>query len=115
MNAVQAAQEILIDVDNEEMGYVKIRVGMHSGPVLSNVVGSRTPKYSIFGDTVNTSSRMESTSIPLHIQSSEPAAELLMKQDPTLPIFCRGNVKVKGKGEMTTYWVNQSKNPLADS
>ena len=36
IDAVQAANETLIDLDNEEMGYVKIRVGMHSGPVLSN-------------------------------------------------------------------------------
>lgn len=107
IDAIQAASETLIDLDNPEMGHVRIRVGMHSGPVLSNVVGSRTPKFSIFGDTVNTSSRMESNSLPGYIQSSTPSALLLMKQDPDLPMKCRGAISVKGKGEMTTYWINR--------
>lgn len=58
---------------------------------------------------------MESTSISLLIQSSESTAELLRKQDPKLPIFCRGAIKVKGKGEMTTYWVNRPANLQNDS
>jgi class 3 adenylate cyclase len=108
--AVQAASETPIDLDDLSRGNVQIRVGFHSGPVLSNVIGSRNPKFSIFGDTVNTSARMESHSLPGRIQCSERAAELLKSQGPEVPLAYRGTIHVKGKGEMNTYWVNEVAN-----
>jgi class 3 adenylate cyclase len=108
--AVQAASETPIDLDDLSRGNVQIRVGFHSGPVLSNVIGSRNPKFSIFGDTVNTSARMESHSLPGRIQCSERAAELLKAQGPEVPLAYRGTIHVKGKGEMNTYWVNEVAN-----
>ncbi|KAL6760541.1 hypothetical protein V8C86DRAFT_2550631 [Haematococcus lacustris] len=74
---------------------VVLRAGLHSGPVVSGLVGSRLPKFSLFGDTMNTASRMESTSVPGRIQVSQATYELLRDPRPSRwqPT---GGVQVKG-------------------
>jgi guanylate cyclase len=79
---------------------VTLRIGIASGPVVAGVIGRRKFIYDLWGDTVNTASRMESSGLPGRIQVTPGTRELLT--DP-YPFERRDGVAVKGKGTMTTY------------
>ena len=109
MDLVAEASKIVIDEDDPDKGFVNVRVGFHSGPVVSNVIGSLNPRYGLFGDTVNTSSRMESNSQANRILCSETSYKILAEQAPEIPIRRRGKIAVKGKGDMLVYWVGEER------
>lgn len=104
LDAITAASDTLIDLEDPSRGHIQLHAGFHTGPVVTNVVGSRTPRYSVIGDTVNVAARMESTSLPDHIQCSELCA-IALKDNTEFTLERRGKIEVKGKGEMVTYWV----------
>ena len=108
IDCVEAASKTPVSLDDPSLGPVRIRVGFNSGPVIATVVGSRLPKYTILGDTVNSAARMESNSLPGKIQCSERSARLVAKQDPAITIVPRGEISIKGKGTMETFWVDSS-------
>ena len=102
---VDAAQHTLITALDPSLGCLQVRVGINSGPCMATVIGRRNPKYTLFGDTINVASRMESTSFPSQVQCSQATAAMIRAQDPSICLVERGKMCVKGKGTMTTYWV----------
>lgn len=80
-----------------------LKIGINHGPILAGVIGATKPHYDIWGNTVNVSSRMESTGQPGKIQVVEACMNILKRYG--FKFEKRGLVKVKGKGELMTYYL----------
>jgi class 3 adenylate cyclase len=93
-----------IDSFNEISGHrLKMRLGIDSGAVVAGVIGKRKFLYDLWGDVVNTASRMESHGVPGRIQVTDATRQYL---NESFVLEERGAIEVKGKGEMHTWFLN---------
>eukprot|EP00977_Amphora_coffeiformis_P011778 scaffold2872_cov193-Amphora_coffeaeformis.AAC.1 len=99
-----------------DTGELRLRIGLHSGPVTAGVLRGDRGRFQLFGDTVNTTSRMESNGKPNKIHLSQETADLLVDAGKAHWIKTREDkIVVKGKGEMNTYWLESAGSEPGDA
>ena len=81
---------------------IRFRIGLHTGPLIAGVIGEKRFLYDVWGDTVNTASRLESHGVPGEIQVSEAIVKGLAGR---FAVHARGKVELKGKGLVETYFL----------
>ena len=102
MNASIEIKNYLENRNNSSEVKWRIRIGIHTGKVVGGIVGVRKYIYDVFGDTINTASRMESNSEPMRINISETTYNILKDNYSFVE---REAIKVKGKGSMKMYFL----------
>jgi len=112
LDAVSAAMEMRDFIEEgkarkiaREAPYFEIRIGIHTGPVVAGIVGVKKFAYDIWGDTVNTASRLESSGEVGRVNISETTYELVKD---SYNCIHRGKIQAKGKGEIDMYFVQDA-------
>ena len=94
--------QVIANFNAERGTRFSLRIGINTGPVVAGVIGRKKFIYDLWGDTVNTASRMESHAPPDSIQVTESTRQRL---EDAFVLEARGSIEVKGKGCMATYLV----------
>ncbi|WP_259134167.1 adenylate/guanylate cyclase domain-containing protein [Chryseobacterium ginsenosidimutans] len=87
-----------------EIPAFEMRLGIHAGPIVAGIVGVKKFQYDVWGDTVNTASRIESNGMVGKVNISESLYHLIKNED-CFSFEYRGNIQAKGKGELKMYFV----------
>jgi class 3 adenylate cyclase len=82
---------------------INFRLGLDSGPVVAGVIGKKKFIYDLWGDAVNTASRMESTGVEGEIHCTARFKDVLSKKGKRYSFFSRGTLEIKGKGSVETW------------
>ncbi|CAB9514586.1 Receptor-type guanylate cyclase gcy [Seminavis robusta] len=107
MNKMKVMMSSLADTMGEDTADLAMRVGLHSGPVTAGVLRGQKSRFQLFGDTVNTASRMESNGLPHRIHVSQATADALRAKGKRMWLTPRPDkVQAKGKGLLQTYFVD---------
>ena len=92
----------------QNMNDLEIRIGIHTGEVVAGIIGKNKYTYDLWGDAVNVASRMESNSEAGRIHISEAFAKSI-ESNPEFSLIPRGEITIKGKGTMNTFWLEKAK------
>ena len=113
-DVVNAALEMIEAVESgkvkkiaNHLPFFQVRIGVHTGPVVAGIVGVKKFQYDIWGDTVNTASRLESSGEVGKVNISQATYQLLIN-DSDFKFHSRGKIEAKGKGKIEMYFVNKA-------
>uniref|UniRef100_A0A1I7RZD0 adenylate cyclase n=1 Tax=Bursaphelenchus xylophilus TaxID=6326 RepID=A0A1I7RZD0_BURXY len=95
--------EMIKHINEHSFNNFNLRIGINIGPVVAGVIGTEKPHYDIWGNSVNVASRMDSSGVAGRIQVTEETKQVLEQEG--FKFECRGQIAVKGKGLMTTYFL----------
>ena len=110
MNKMLALAKHLDIIYGPDTSDLSLRIGIHSGPVTGGFLKGKGARFQLFGDTMNTTSRIESAGEPGRIHCSKETADLIVAAGKAKWVEKRENtIYTKGKGEMQTYWIDTTK------
>ena len=98
-------KDLIRDIGHADNDKIKAKIGLHCGSVVAGIIGEQKFSYDLWGDTVNTASRMESTCLDDKIQCTRDFASKIAGLG--FKLIERGEIEIKGKGKMRTYFLSE--------
>ena len=112
LDAIEIIKSIYIDENKKELGFIQIRIGINVGNIIGHILGNYIKKFSLYGDTVNVTSRLESTSKINYIHCLKSVADYIYENDNNFEIEYRGFINIKGKGLIETSFIKSYKKEI---